>query len=75
MLRIEVAELKNRPALLGACISCPVLHAKLEEALNNASVLETALKSPIATSCSSCEVVALKNVELAHRLDVVYDDC
>ena len=32
VLTIEVAELKNRPALLGACISCPVLHAKLEEA-------------------------------------------
>ena len=32
VLRIEVTELKNRPALLGACISCPVLHAKLEEA-------------------------------------------
>ena len=45
MLRIEVAELKNRPALLGACISCPVLHAKLEQALKKASVLETALKS------------------------------
>ena len=74
MLRIEVAELKNRPALLGACISCPVLHAKLEEALKDASVLETTSKSPVATSCSSCEVVALKNIELAHHLDVVYEE-
>ena len=74
VLRTEVAELKTRPALLGACMSCPVLHAKLEEALKNASVLEAALKSPIATSCSSCEVVTLKNVELAHRLDVVYEE-
>jgi hypothetical protein len=29
MLRVEVAELKSRPALLGACTSSPVLHAKL----------------------------------------------
>ena len=51
-----------------------MLHAKLEEALKNASVLEATLKSPIATSYSSCEVVTLKNVELAQRLDVVYEE-
>jgi hypothetical protein len=28
MLRVEVAELKSRPALLGACTSVPVLHEK-----------------------------------------------
>jgi hypothetical protein len=28
-LRVEVAELKSRPALLGACTSCRVLHEKL----------------------------------------------
>jgi hypothetical protein len=27
VLRVEVAELKSRSALLGACTSCPVLHA------------------------------------------------
>jgi hypothetical protein len=26
VLRVEVAELKSRSALLGACTSCPVLH-------------------------------------------------
>jgi hypothetical protein len=26
LLRVEVAELKSRPTLLGACTSCPVLH-------------------------------------------------
>jgi hypothetical protein len=31
VLRVEVAELKSRPALLGACTSCPVLHAKIDE--------------------------------------------
>jgi hypothetical protein len=28
VLRVEVAEHKSRPALLGACTSCPVLHGK-----------------------------------------------
>jgi hypothetical protein len=27
VVRVEVPELKSRPALLGACTSCPVLHA------------------------------------------------
>ena len=31
VLRIERDELKSRPALLGACTSCPVLHARLDE--------------------------------------------
>jgi DNA repair exonuclease SbcCD ATPase subunit len=30
-LRVEVAELKSRSTLLGACTSCPVLHAKIDE--------------------------------------------
>jgi hypothetical protein len=29
VLRVEVAELKSRPALLGACTSCPVCMEKL----------------------------------------------
>jgi hypothetical protein len=29
VLRVEVAELKSRPSLLGACTSCPVLHEKM----------------------------------------------
>jgi hypothetical protein len=31
VLRVEVAELKSRFALLGACTSCPVLHEKIDE--------------------------------------------
>jgi hypothetical protein len=31
VLRVEVAELKSRPTLLGACTSCPVLHGKIDE--------------------------------------------
>jgi hypothetical protein len=35
--------------------------------------LEADLKYPIATSCSSCDVTALKNIELAHYLDLLQD--
>jgi hypothetical protein len=31
VLRVEVAKLKSRPALLGACTSCFVLHGKIDE--------------------------------------------
>jgi chromosome segregation ATPase len=31
VLRVEVTELKSRSSLLGACTSCPVLHAKIDE--------------------------------------------
>jgi hypothetical protein len=31
VLRVEVAELKSRTALLGACTSCHVLHEKMDE--------------------------------------------
>jgi hypothetical protein len=31
VLRAEVAELKSIPTLLGACTSCPVLHAIIDE--------------------------------------------
>jgi hypothetical protein len=31
VLRVEVAELQSRPALIGACTSCPVLHRKIDE--------------------------------------------
>jgi hypothetical protein len=31
VVRVEVTELKSRPTLLGACISCAVLHRKIDE--------------------------------------------
>jgi hypothetical protein len=31
VLRVEVAELMARPASLGACTACPVLHEKIDE--------------------------------------------
>jgi hypothetical protein len=31
VLRVEAAELKSSPSLLGACTSCPVLHGEIDE--------------------------------------------
>jgi hypothetical protein len=64
LLRVEVAELKSRPALLGACTSCPVLHGKIDEMHAYTISLEAKLKEPIPTSCSTCELHSLKNLEL-----------
>jgi hypothetical protein len=74
VLRVEVAELKSRPALLGAFTSCPVLHAKIDEMHAYTSSLEAQLKEPMPTSCSTCEMHALKNLELAHYVDRLQDE-
>jgi hypothetical protein len=60
VLRVEVAELKFRPALLGACTSFPFLHAKIDGMHAYTSSLEAKLKEPMPTSCSTCEMHALK---------------
>jgi hypothetical protein len=69
VLRVEVAELKSRSSLLGACTCFPVLHAKIDEMHAYTVYLEAKLKEPIPTSCSTCELHALKNLELAHYVD------
>jgi hypothetical protein len=69
LLRVELDEMKSRPSLLGACTSCPVLHEKLDVSLPYARSLEAQLKAPIPTICSTCEVNAVKNMELAHYVD------
>jgi hypothetical protein len=51
VLRVEIVELKYRPALLGACTSCPVRHGKLADSRARIVSLEAKLKSPIVTSC------------------------
>jgi hypothetical protein len=73
-LGFEVAELKSRLALLGACTSCPVLHAKVDEMHAYTVSLEAKLKEPIPTSCSTCEMHALKNLELAHYVARLQDE-
>jgi hypothetical protein len=74
VLRVEVAELKSRSALLGACTSCPVLHGKTDEMHAYTISLEAKLKEPIPTSCSTCEMQALENLELAHYVDRLQDE-
>jgi hypothetical protein len=74
VLRVEVVELKARPALLGACTSCPDLHEKIDEMHAYTVSLEAKLKEPIPTSCSTCEMHALKNLELAHYVDHLQDE-
>jgi hypothetical protein len=74
VLRVEVAKLKARPAFLGACTSCPVLHEKIDEMHAYTISLEAKLKESIPTSCSTCELHALKNLELAHYVDHLQDE-
>jgi hypothetical protein len=74
VLRVELDEMKSRPSLLGACTSCPVLHEKLDVSLAYARSLEAQLKSPIPTICSTCEVNAVKNMELARYVDRLQDE-
>jgi hypothetical protein len=74
VVRVEVVELKSRCALLGACTSCPVLHKKVDEMHAYTVSLEAKLKELISTSCSTCEVHALKNLELAHYVDRLQDE-
>jgi hypothetical protein len=74
VLRVEVVELKSRSALLGACTSCPVLHKKIEEMHAYTVSLEAKLKEPIPSSCSTYELHALKNLELAHYVDRLQDE-
>jgi hypothetical protein len=74
VLRVEVAELKSRPALLGACTSCPILHGKIDEMHVYTVSLEAKLKEPIPASCSTCELHALKNLELVHYVDRLHDE-
>jgi hypothetical protein len=72
--RVEVAEIKSGSALLGACTSCLVLHKKIDEMHAYTVSLEAKLKEPVPTSCSTCELHALKNLELAHYVDLLQDE-
>jgi hypothetical protein len=74
VLRVELAELQSRPTLLGACTSCPGLHEKIVELRSRIVSLEADLKEPIPTSCSTCELHTMKNLELAQCVDHLQDE-
>jgi hypothetical protein len=69
LLGVELDEMKSRPSLLGDCTFCPVLHENLDVSLVYARSLEAQLKAPSPTSCSTCEINDVKNMELAHYVD------
>jgi hypothetical protein len=69
-----VAELKSRPALLGACTSCPVLHGKIDEMHAYTISFDAKLKEPVLTSCFTCEVHALKYLELVQYVNRLQDE-
>jgi hypothetical protein len=50
------------------------LHAKIDEMHAYTSSLEAKLKEPMPTSCSTCEMHALKNLELAPYVDRLQDE-
>jgi hypothetical protein len=60
--------------LLGACTSCPALHEELDVSVVYARSLEAQLKAPILTSCSTCEINTVKNMELAHYVYRLHDE-
>jgi hypothetical protein len=74
VVRVEVAELKSKPALLSSCTSYPILPGKIDEMHAYTVLLKPKLKEPIPTSCSTCEVHALKNLELAHYVNRLQDE-
>jgi hypothetical protein len=60
--------------LLGACTSCPVLHQKIDEMHAYIVSLEDELKAPVPTSCSTCELHAVKNLQFSHYVDRLHDE-
>jgi hypothetical protein len=74
VLRVELAELQSRPTLLGACTSFPGLHENIVELHSRIVSIEADLKVPIPTSCSTCELHAMKNLELAQCVDHLQDE-
>jgi hypothetical protein len=74
VLRVELVELQSRPTSLGACTSCPDLHGKIVELRSRIVSLKADFKVPIPTSCSACELHAMKNLELAQCVDDLQDE-
>jgi hypothetical protein len=74
VLRVELAELQSRPTFLGACTSCPGLHEKIVELRSRIVSLEADLKVSIPTSCSTCDLHAMKNLELAQCVNILQDE-
>jgi hypothetical protein len=55
-------------------MSCPSLHEKIVELRSRIVLLEADLKVPIPTSCSTCELHAMKNLDLANCVGRLQDE-
>jgi hypothetical protein len=55
--------------LLGACTSCPALHEKIAKFRSRIVSLEADFKVLVPTSCCTCELHAVKNLELGQCVD------
>jgi hypothetical protein len=60
--------------LLGACTSSPGLQEKIAELRSPIVSLEADLEVFIPTSCSTCELHSMKNLELANCVDRLQDE-
>jgi hypothetical protein len=74
VLRVELAELQSRPTWLGACTSCPTFHEKIAEFCSRIVSLEADLNIHVPTSCSTCELHAVKNLELGQCVDCLQNE-
>jgi hypothetical protein len=74
VVRVELAELQSRPTLLGACTSCPGLHEKITALRSCIVSLEADLKVSNPTFCSTCELHAVKNLDLAKCVGHLQDE-
>jgi hypothetical protein len=66
--------MQSSPTLFGACTSCPGLHEKIVELQSRIISLEADLKVHIPTSYSTCELHAVKNLELAQCVGHLQDE-
>jgi hypothetical protein len=74
MVRVELDELKSKPASLGACTSCLVLHGKLDESRARIVSLEAALNLFLPLLILLVRVHVVKNLELVHYVDPLQDE-
>jgi hypothetical protein len=74
VLRVELDEIKSRTSLLVPRTSCSVLHENLNVSLAYVRSLEAKLKAPIPTSCSTCEINVVKNLELTHYVNRLQEE-
>ena len=74
--RKELDEVNCRPALLGACKSCPALQSQLDDALSQIAALEKTVLHDKSTipECSECFIHATSNIEMKNAICLLEDE-